>query len=82
MANISNKYTQIKRRIQYWSAYGILSDRELTWAEEDVKYLKDLRDRGIVQSPEIDELIRLCEEAIECRYSYLEERASLGNNWW
>ena len=76
------KYAWIKRYVQYWAIYGILSNEELQRAEEVLKILKELRDKGIVCSPEIDELIRLCEEAIECRYSYLEEHASLGNNWW
>ena len=62
--------------------FGIHSEEELTYAENNVKALKEIRDNGESPYSNIDEIIEKGETAIERRYTYLEEVASLGNNWW
>ena len=62
--------------------FGIHSEEELTYAENNVNALKEIRDRGESPYSNIDEIIEKGETAIERRYTYLEEVASLGNNWW
>ena len=53
-----------------------------TRLKKDVNTLKEIRDEGRSPYSNIDEIIQKGEDAIERRYSYLEECASLGNNWW
>lgn len=62
--------------------FGIHSEEELIYAENNVKALKEIRDSGESPYSDIDSIIEKGETAIERRYSYLEEVASLGNNWW
>ena len=69
--------TKIKKAIDNWSTFGILSDYELTKAERAVDILM-----GLPSTPETENYIRKGLDAIERRYTYLEETAFLGNNWW
>lgn len=62
--------------------FGIHSEEELIYAKNNVKALKEIRDNGESPYSNIDEIIEKGETAIERRYSYSEEVASLGNNWW
>lgn len=72
----------IVRDVSSLSTLGVTSDNELARLEKGVEILKQIRDEGRSPYSNIDEIIEKGEEAIERRYSYLEEVASLGNNWW
>jgi len=72
----------VVREVSILSLLGVNSDKELARLEKGVNILKEIRDEGKSPYSNIDELIEKGEEAIERRYTYLEEVASLGNNWW
>ena len=56
--------------------------KQLTYLKKDILVLKEIRDEGTSPYSDTDEIIEKGEDAIERYYSYMEERASLGNNWW
>lgn len=77
-----NRIEKIVLNILSFYNFGVHSDEELNYLERDVRLLKEIRDDGRSPYSNIDEIIEKGEDAIERRYSYLEERASLGDNWW
>lgn len=68
--------------IHSFYTFGVHSDEELRVLENYVKALKEIRDKGESPYSDIDNIIAEGEDAIERRYTYLEEVASLGNGWW
>ena len=72
----------ITQDIDFFYRCGITSDYELGQVENEVNLIKSLKEKGLIPPMIADELIQKGEDAIERRYSYLEERASLGDNWW
>ena len=62
--------------------FGVHSEEELTYLKKDILALKEIRDEGTSPYSDTDEIIEKGEDAIERYYSYMEERASLGDNWW
>ena len=77
-----NRIEKIVLNILSFYNFGVHSDEELTRLEKDVNALKEIRDEGRSPYSNTDEIIEKGEDAIERYYSYMEERASLGNNWW
>lgn len=77
-----NRIEKIVLSIHSFHDFGVHSDEELKVLENYVKALKEIRDKGESPYSDIDSIIAEGEDAIERRYSYLEEVASLGNNWW
>ena len=77
-----NRIEKIVLNILSFYNFGVHSDEELNYLERDVNLLKEIRNNGESPYSNIDEIIEKGETAIERRYSYLEEVASLGNNWW
>jgi chorismate mutase len=72
----------IKKDLKHYSSIGLSTDHDLEVMEMELNTLIDLRTRGYISSPEVDELIYKITDLVERRYTYLEEVASLGNNWW
>lgn len=77
-----NRIEKIVLSIHSFYTFGVHSDEELRVLENYVKALKEIRDKGESPYSDIDSIIAEGEGAIERRYTYLEEVASLGNNWW
>jgi hypothetical protein len=77
-----NRIEKIVLSIHSFYTFGVHSDEELGVLENYVKALKEIRDKGESPYSDIDSIIAEGEDAIERRYTYLEEVASLGNNWW
>lgn len=79
---INKRIAEIKKDIKYYSSIGLSTDRDLKIMEHNLDNLLYIRDRGQVPGSEIDELFAKGLDLVERRYTYLEEVASLGNNWW
>lgn len=77
-----NRLSMIIEDINFFYRCGITSDYELDQVESEVNLIKSLKEKGLIPPMIADELIQKGEDGIERRYSYLEERESLGNNWW
>ena len=77
-----DRILMIAQDINFFYRYGITSDYELDQIESEVNLIKSLKEKGLVPPMIADKLIQKGEDAIERRYSYLEERESLGSNWW
>ena len=79
---VDKRIAEIKKDIKYYSSVGLSTDRDLETMEHNLDDLLYFRDRGYTSNPEVDELFAKGLDLVERRYSYLEEVASLGNNWW
>ena len=77
-----NRIEKIVLNILSFYNFGVHSDEELNYLKRDVNLLKEIRDEGRSPYSNTDEIIGKGEDAIERYYSYMEECASLGNNWW
>lgn len=79
---VNKRLTEIKKDIKYYSSIGLSTERDLEIMEHNLDDLLYIKDRGYVSDPEIDELFEKGLDLVQRRYTYLEEVASLGNNWW
>jgi len=79
---VNKRLTEIKKDIKYYSSIGLSTERDLEIMERNLDDLLYIRDRGYVSGSEIDELFEKGLDLVQRRYTYLEEVASLGNNWW
>lgn len=77
-----DRLSMITQDINFFYRCGITSDYELEQVESEINLIRSLKNKGLIPPMIADELIKKGEDAIERRYSYLEERESLGNNWW
>lgn len=73
---------RIERDIEYWYKFGIHSEQEVNWVKGNIYALERYKSEGFIDEKKADGLISKGEDTIERYYSYLEETASLGNNWW
>lgn len=76
------RLTAIRDSIHYFYLCGIHNDDDLKRIENYVNEIKTMKENGSILPSLADTLIKEGETAIERRYTYLEEVASLGNNWW
>jgi len=79
---VDKRVAEIKKDIEYYSSIGLSTDLDLETMEHNLDDLLYFKDRGYVTDPEVDKLFAKGLDLVEHRYSYLEERASLGNEWW
>ena len=79
---VNKRFTEIKKDIKYYSSIGLSTERDLEIMEHNLDDLLYIRDRGYVSGSEVDELFEKGLDLVQRRYTYLEEVASLGNNWW
>ena len=81
---INKRVAEIKKDIKYYSSIGLSTERDLEIMEHNLDDLLLFKHRGCVSIPgsEIDELFEKGLDLVQRRYTYLEEVASLGNNWW
>lgn len=77
-----SRVSTIIKNIHNFYICGIHSDEDLDFVEGEVNELKSLRSQGAIPSALADTVIEEGETTIERYYSYCEERASLGDNWW
>ena len=79
---INERLTEIKKDVKYYSSVGLSTERDLETMERNLDDLLLFKDRGYVSGSEVDELFEKGLNLVQRRYTYLEEVASLGNNWW
>lgn len=76
------RVSTIIKSIHNFYIYGIHNDEDLDFVKGYVNELKSLKAQGAILSALADTVIEEGETTIERYYSYCEERASLGDNWW
>ena len=79
---INKRVIEIKKDIKYYSSIGLSTERDLEIMEHNLDDLLYIKDRGYTSDSEVDELFEKGLDLVQRRYTYLEEVASLGNNWW
>ena len=79
---INKRLAEIKKNTKYYSSIGLSTERDLETMERNLDDLLLFKDRGYVSGPEVDELFKKGLDLVQRRYTYLEEVASLGSNWW
>ena len=79
---VNKRFTEIKKDIKYYSSIGLSTERDLEIMEHNLDDLLYIKDRGYTSDSEVDELFEKGLDLVQRRYTYLEEVASLGNNWW
>lgn len=79
---INERLTEIKKDIKYYSSIGLSTERDLETMERNLDDLLLFKDNGYVSGSEVDGLFEKGLDLVQRRYAYLEEVASLGNNWW
>ena len=79
---VDKRIAEIKKEIKYYSSIGLSTDSDLENMEHNLDEILHLKEKGYISGPEVDELFAKGLDLVERRYSYLEERESLGNYWW
>ena len=79
---IDKRITEIKKDLKHYSSVGLSTERDLEIMEHNLDDLLYIKERGYVPGTEVDELFEKTLDIVQRRYTYLEEVASLGNNWW
>ena len=79
---VNKRLAEIKKDTKYYSSIGLSTERDLETMEHNLDDLLLFKDRGYVSGSEVDELFEKGLDLVQRRYTYLEEVASLGNNWW